>query len=195
MPLASSLTLRKNMFDTFPNLHTERLDLIEIKQDHLEDIFKLFGDSKVTQYYNVTTLTNVADGNKFIEWFQSRFAAKAGIRWGISLKGKRNIIGTIGFNNFSNRHRANIGFDLQSAYWNKGYLTEVLKVVVEFGFKELEINRIEAEVMQGNTASEKVLAKIGFKNEGILRQWMYWNEKHFDMSMYSLLQSEFQVYG
>ena len=71
----------------------------------------------------------------------------------------------------------------------------MLKVVVEFGFKELEINRIEAEVMLGNTASEKVLAKIGFKNEGILRQWMYWNEKHFDMSMYSLLQSEFQVYG
>lgn len=70
-----------------------------------------------------------------------------------------------------------------------------MKVVVEFGFKELEINRIEAEVMQGNTASEQVLAKIGFKNEGILRQWMYWNEKHFDMTMYSLLQSEFQGNG
>lgn len=54
------------MFDTFPNLHTERLDLIEIKQDHLEDIFKLFGDTKVTEYYNVTTLTDVAEGNKFI---------------------------------------------------------------------------------------------------------------------------------
>jgi ribosomal-protein-alanine N-acetyltransferase len=57
----------------------------------------------------------------------------------------------------------------------------------------LKINRIEAEVMQGNYASEKLLTKIGFNKEGILRQWMYWNDKHFDMTMYSLLQSDLKL--
>lgn len=188
----TSSTLTK-MFDTFPNLHTDRLELVEIGQAHLGDIFKLFSDNKVTQFYNVTTLTNEIEAKKFIDWFHSRFKDKAGIRWGISLKGHKNIIGTIGFNNFSKQHRANIGYDLQSEFWNKGYLTEVLKTVVEFGFKELEINRIEAEVMQGNVASEKVLAKIGFKNEGVLREWMHWNDKHYDMTMFSLLQSDFNL--
>ncbi len=114
---------------------------------------------------------------------------------GISLKGRDNIIGTIGFNNFTKRHRANIGFDLQADFWNNGYLTEAIKTVIEFGFRNLDINRIEAEVMQGNVASEKVLAKIGFKNEGILRQWMYWNDKYYDMTKFSLLQSDIRVTG
>jgi ribosomal-protein-alanine N-acetyltransferase len=107
-------------------------------------------------------------------------------------KGTSNIIGTVGFNNFTKRHRANIGYDLQVDFWNRGFITEALEAVIEYGFYELNINRIEAEVMPGNVASEKVLSKIGFKNEGLLRQWMYWNDKHYDINMFSMLQSEFR---
>lgn len=178
------------MLDTFPTLHTGRLALIEIKQEHLGDIFKLFSDNKVTQFYNVVTLTKEEEAQKFIDWFRNRFAAKSAVRWGISLKGHNSIIGTIGFNNFTKRHRANLGYDLQAGFWNKGYATEALKVVIDFGFNELNINRIEAEVMQGNTASERVLTKLGFIREGILRQWMYWSDKHYDMTMFSLLKSD-----
>ncbi len=181
------------MLDTFPTLHTDRLNLVEIKQEHLGDIFTLFGDSRVTQFYNIVTLNNEIEAQRFIDWFQNRFADKLGIRWGISLKSKDNIIGTIGFNNFAKRHRANIGYDLQSNFWNKGISTEALKAVIEFGFNQLEINRIEAEVMQGNIISEKLLTKLGFKNEGVLRQWMYWNDKHYDMTMYSLLKSDLSL--
>ncbi|MEO6818782.1 MAG: GNAT family N-acetyltransferase [Ginsengibacter sp.] len=179
------------MADKFPILHTARLDLVEIRQEHLNDIYNLFNDSSVTQYYNVTTLNNEEEAQKYLDWFSSRFAEQAGIRWGISLKGKKNIIGTAGFNNFTKQHRANLGYDLQTAFWNKGYVTEALQAILQFGFTALEINRIEAEVMQGNTASEKVLTKLGFKNEGILRQWMHWNETYYDMTMFSLLRKEF----
>ena len=181
------------MLDTFPILYTNRLDLIEIKQEHLGDIFQLFSDERVTQYYNIKTLTIENEAQKFIDGFRSRFTEKAGIRWGIALKGQNNIIGTIGFNNFINRHKANVGYDLKVDFWNNGYLTEALKAVIGFGFIQLGINRIEAEVMQGNIASEKVLNKIGFKNEGVLRQWMFWNDKHYDMTMFSLLQSDLSL--
>ncbi|MDB5191310.1 MAG: GCN5-related N-acetyltransferase [Segetibacter sp.] len=66
-------------------------------------------------------------------------------------------------------------------------------MVIEFGFSQLAVNRIEAEVMQGNIASEKLLGKCGFTNEGILREWMYWNNKHYDMTMFSLLRSDFKL--
>ena len=135
------------MFDTFPTLQTARLDLIEIKHEHLGDIFKLFSDNRVTQFYNVVTLISEGEAQKFIDWFHNRFVEKVGIRWGISLKGHDNIIGTIGFNNFTKRHKANIGFDLQVNFWNNGYLTEALRAVIEFGFSQLDINRVEAEVM------------------------------------------------
>jgi ribosomal-protein-alanine N-acetyltransferase len=176
------------IYDTFPILNSDRLSFIEIKQEHLTDLFKLFGDSNVTKYYNLKTFETEQDGQKFIDWYQKRFIEKLAIRWGIALKGNNNIIGTIGFNNFTNNHRANIGYDLQTEYWNKGYVTEALKTIIDFGFNQLKINRIEAEVMIGNLASERILDKLGFAKEGVLRQWLYWNNKHYDMTMYSLLK-------
>ncbi|MEO6948218.1 MAG: GNAT family protein [Ginsengibacter sp.] len=179
------------MADKFPVLHTARLDLIEISQEHLEDIFHLFRDSSVTKFYNVITLHKEEEAQKYIDWFRSRFAENTGIRWGVALKGQKNIIGTAGFNNWTVNHKANLGYDLQSNFWNKGYVTEALEAVINYGFQKLEINRVEAEVMPGNIASERVLAKLGFTNEGILRQWMHWNDQHYDMIMYSLLQADF----
>ena len=133
------------------------------------------------------------EGQKLLDWFRNRFIDGLGIRWGIALKGKPNIIGTIGFNNFTKKHRANIGYDIQSSYWNRGYMTEALQTVIDFGFNELDINRIEAEVMQGNVISEKLLEKLNFKREGILRQWLLWNEQYYDMTMYSLLRTDYHV--
>lgn len=109
---------------TFPTIETERLLLIEIQQEHLQDLFLLFGDDNVTQYYNIKTFQKPEDGQIYLDWFQSRYKERAGIRWGIQLKGEKHIAGTIGYNNFAENHRANLGYDLQSAYWNKGYMTE-----------------------------------------------------------------------
>lgn len=177
---------------SFPILHTQRLDLIEIRQEHLSDIFKLFGDENVTRYYNLLPFQTEQDGQKLVDWFSSRFHEGLGIRWGIALKGNPHIIGTIGFNNYTKHHRANVGYDLQTAYWNNGYVTEALQAVIAYGFNVLEVNRIEAEVMQGNIASEKVLEKLGFQHEGILREWMLWNGRYYDMTMLSLLGRDFR---
>ena len=119
--------------------------------------------------------------------------AGLGIRWGICLEGSDRLIGTIGFNNFTKNHRANIGYDLLTEYWGKGIMSEALEAILEFGFNILEVNRIEAEVMTGNIASEKLLHKTGFTNEGVLRQWMHWNEQYYDMTMFSLLKREFCI--
>ena len=70
-------------------------------------------------------------------------------------------------------------------------MTEALQTIIHFGFNELDINRIEAEVMQGNIISEKLLEKLNFVREGILRQWMLWNGQYYDMTMYSLLRTDY----
>ena len=70
-------------------------------------------------------------------------------------------------------------------------MTEALQAVIDFGFNELDINRIEAEVMQGNVISERLLKNLNFKRDGILRQWMLWNNQYYDMIMYSLLKLDY----
>lgn len=178
------------MFDKFPELHTERLDLVEITRSHYVDFYHIFKDERATKYYNIIPFKKEEEAQKYIDWFQSRYKDGLGIRWGIKLKDKSNIIGTVGFNNYQKNHRANLGYDLQVDYWNKGYITEALSEILNFGFDILEINRIEAEVMRGNTASERVLGKLGFTNECVLRDWMYWNNNHYDMTMFSLLKKD-----
>ena len=178
----------------FPTLITERLYLVEIQQKHLLDIYLLFSDKKVTEYYNLLPLKSEQEGQKLLDWFRNRFKEELGIRWGVTLKGEPNIIGTVGFNNYTQKHRANIGYDLKSSYWNRGYMTEALQAIIDFGFNKLNINRIEAEVMQGNVMSEKLLKKLNFCREGVLRQWMLWNEQYYDMTMFSLLKMEYMEF-
>lgn len=64
----------------FPTLHTERLDLIEIRQSHLNDIFKLFGDEEVTRFYNLLPLKEEQEGQKLLEWFRNRYQEGLGVR-------------------------------------------------------------------------------------------------------------------
>lgn len=174
----------------FPEIETPCLLLTEIIQEHLDDLFRLFGDARVTQYYNIRTFRKTEDRQIYLDWFRDRFHSRQGIRWGIRIKGEEGIAGTIGYNNFTPRHRANIGYDLCSDHWNRGYMSEALTAVMKYGFETLAINRIEAEVMPGNTASETLLQKNGFRKEGLLREWMYWDDRHFDMCMYSCLRRD-----
>lgn len=179
-----------HLFRSFPVLRTERLDLIEIEQHHLRDVFCLFSNPEVTRFYNIITLEQEGQAQMYLDHFRHRFKERAAIRWGMALKGDQRIIGTLGFNSFIKRHRANIGYDLLPQYWHKGLAAEALKAVLDFGFEKLHINRVEAEVMQGNSASERLLEKLGFLKEGVLRQWMLWNGRYYDMSMFSLLRSD-----
>lgn len=182
--------LNQKMNDSFPNLETARILLVELKRDHLDDIFKLYSDPRIEELYDVATMRDKNEALRYIEKFRLRYAERTGIRWGIIIKGVPGVAGTIGLNHIMKRHKASLGYDLRSDFWNKGYITEVINAIVEFGFTGLGLNRIEAEVMAGNCASEKVLIKTGFQKEGVQRQCMYWHEKYYDLTKFSILQSD-----
>jgi ribosomal-protein-alanine N-acetyltransferase len=175
----------------FPVLFSDRFKLVEIKDEHRNDIFELFGDDSVTQFYNITTLQRVEDADAIIDHFRTRFADKKGIRWGIAEPtNEAKILGTIGFNSIIPEHKAQLGYDLKSAQWKRGIITEVIDCVLNYAFNNLNINRVEAEVMPGNYASERVLEKNGFLKEGLFRDWMFWNNRHYDIYIYSILKSD-----
>ena len=173
----------------FPILETERLLLREIIKEDAQDIFNCFSNDEVTRYYGQDTLTSVVQANQFVEFFAKNYIAKRGIRWGIEVKGKPGIIGTIGFNSWLSKHkRAEIGYELHPDYWKKGYATEAVSEVISYGFRELELTRIGAVVFIENKASNDLLIKLGFEKEGVLRKYMYQNDVPFDTNVYSLLK-------
>lgn len=176
----------------FPILQTNRFDLIEINDSHLENIFELYSDQRVTKYFDLIPLKNKSEAQGEVDFYRKRFMDNIGIRWGIAFKNKTEIIGTLGYNKVIKDHKGRIGYDLQYNYWGKGIMSEALEAIVNYGFDKLELNRIEAEVMQGNIGSEKLLTKLQFQKEGILKNWMYWNNDFYDITMFSLIKSDYQ---
>jgi [ribosomal protein S5]-alanine N-acetyltransferase len=173
----------------FPKLETERLVLREITKQDVNGIFACFSNEQVTRFYGQETLENAEQAEAFIEFFSTSFKEKRGIRWGIERKGTKGIIGTIGFNAWSPKHRrAEIGYEIHPEHWRKGYAREALLRVIQYGFNEFGLTRIGAVVFIHNEASNHLLLKAGFQKEGVLRNYMYQNGIAHDTFVYSLLK-------
>lgn len=174
----------------FPELETERLILREIVEEDSEAIFACFSKDEVTKYYGQETLESLEQAKKFVEFFSKNFNEKRGIRWGIERKGTKGIIGTIGFNTWSPKHkRAEIGYEIHPKHWRKGYARESISKIIAYGFYELELTRIGAVVFIDNEASNHLLMKMGFQKEGVLKDYMYQNGVPYDTNVYSFLKS------
>ena len=102
------------------------------------------------------------------------------------------VIGSIGIFRQGNIHRqtAELGYYIAEEYWGKGIMTEAVRQICEYVFRESDIIRIYAEPFVYNIASCRVLEKAGFQYEGTLRSNAVKNGKVMDMKMYSLLKEE-----
>ncbi|WP_435171439.1 GNAT family N-acetyltransferase [Paenibacillus glycanilyticus] len=172
----------------FPVLETDRLLLREITCEDRSDIFACFSNKQVTMYYGQEALEHMDQAQALIDFFSRSYAEKRGIRWGIERKEAKNLIGTVGFNQWSPKHRrAEVGYELLPESWRNGYASEAISAVLQFGFQELKLNRIGAVVFKENVASNHLLTKLGFQQEGILRDYMVQDGKAYDTYIYSLL--------
>lgn len=174
----------------FPELEPDKLILRETTLSDAEAIFQIFSDNDVTQYHNLDTTTDINQVTFLIQQREERFRNKQGIRWGIARKEDNIIIGSCGFS-YGTSFNAEIGYELAKSNWRKGYMTEALKAIIMFGFEKLEFNRIQALVMLENQASIKLLEKLKFTQEGVLRDYGYWKEQYHDLKMFSILKREF----
>ncbi|PIC76149.1 GNAT family N-acetyltransferase [Sporosarcina sp. P19] len=173
----------------FPTLETDRLILRELTNEDAEGIFSCFSNEDVTRFYGQETFKSVVEAEKIIDIFSKNYREKSGIRWGIERKETKGIIGTIGFNAWLPKHkRAEIGYEIHPQQWRKGYTSEAVSQVISYGFDVMGLTRIGAVVFIENEASNKLLGKVGFQQEGVLRNYMYQDGKPYDTYVYSLLR-------
>lgn len=179
-------------FRDFPVLETERLILCEIIQTDASAVLKIRGDYEVTRYNIGQAYTSVTQALDLIKGMTRRFNEGNELRWGITLRDENEVIGMVGFNYWHHwDHRASVGYDLARAHWGKGFMPEALRAVLCFGFERMELNRIEADVSAVNAASIRVLEKVGFRQEGVMREQYFEEGVYYDLLMYSILKREF----
>ena len=185
------------VFQTFPHLETERFVLRRLHFSDAESLFAILADEEVTRYYDDEAFKEISRARKQIEAWAGGYDAHRCIRWGIARREDDIVVGTCGYYGLHGWHRrGSIGFELARSYWRQGIMTEALDAILEFGFREVGLNRIQAVAMPGNEGSEKLLEKLGFRREGVLREYENWGKKGcVDVLMFSMLRSEYEGGG
>lgn len=179
-------------FENFPRLESERLLFRKFYLKDAIDIQLIRSNDAVMSYMDSEYHNTIEDSEKFISKNLERYANKVGIFWAIIDKKEEKFIGDFAFwNIIRENHRAEIGYTLKPEHWGKGYMTETLNRIIEFGFKDLNLNSFEAEINPKNKNSEKALVRIGFKKEAYFKENRYFNGEYLDSEIYSLLEGDF----
>jgi RimJ/RimL family protein N-acetyltransferase len=115
------------------------------------------------------------------------------IIFGVALNENNCLIGLVGLKdiNYINQSAEFYVIIGDRSGWGKGYGTEATKLMVRYGFMELNLNRIQTQDMEENIGGWRADEKAGFKYEGTLREVILRSGKYNDMRVYSLLKSEY----
>lgn len=173
-------------FEPFPVLTTERLILRRISMEDAEELFMLRTNKEVMKYIGRPIPKAVEDVHELINNMNDNTVR---IQWAIALKEKNKFIGTIGYHRIEKEnYRAEVGYMIQYDYWNSGITSEALTRVLDFGFNEMNLHSIEANINPANDISRKVLKKFGFIKEGYFKENYFFDGKFFDTEIYSLMK-------
>ena len=150
-------------FAPFPVLETDRLTLRELSLDDAKAIFGLRTNKEVTEFIDRKTLNNLSESRAFIDLISNLTAHNKGVFWVLESKNNHQLIGTVGLRNFEDEENyAEIGYELDPSYHQKGFMSESFETILKFGFENLELKTIEAFTHQNNTASIALLEKQQF---------------------------------
>ena len=176
----------------FPQLETDRLTLREMTLADAEFYFRHFNNDKIVEGCCFPGPKSLEAAKKELELYCIKpYQENRGIRWGIVKKEDDELIGTCGFYDWNTTaRRAETGYDLEPAYWGRGVMTEAMRAVLEYGYEKMGLNRIQAIIDSENTRSMRLVQRLGFKKEGVLRQRSYFNGEFRDDVVFSLLRKE-----
>jgi ribosomal-protein-alanine N-acetyltransferase len=182
----------KAIDEAYPRMETDRLVLRALLMEDADFIYKEWGDPVVTHYMrDEEPLKSLEHAKEMLRPLQTPEKMPGFKWWGIELKSTGHLIGTCGYCRWDkNHHRAEIGYDMWPEYWGQGLMPEAIQALIRFGFETLELNRVEATTHTENQRSQRVLEKLGFQREGILREFYCRDAIYNDQVQFSLLKSE-----
>jgi ribosomal-protein-alanine N-acetyltransferase len=176
-------------FNPFPELTTERLLLRRITDADLPALFAMRRDRKIMQYIDRPIAVTIDDALALLTKMDDLIDTNEGINWAITIQGKPEMIGNIGYyRSQREHHRSEIGYMMIPECEGKGIMHEAMNACIKYGFGPMGLHTIEGVVNPANDKSIKVLERCGFVREGYYKENYYFNGTFLDTGVYSLLK-------
>ena len=170
-------------------IESDRLILRKMTDDDMEDFYDIFSSEEVGKFVHRMSHESV---EKYFE--KKRNSKPNPFSFAVVLKENNKMIGTCGVKFDESNNCGEISYVFNAKYWNKGYCTEACKVVMKYCFQSAQMNRIEADCLEDNFASQKILKdKLHFNYEGQITNFGFNDAANKAMSFkfYGISREEF----
>jgi len=167
-------------FTPFPFLTTKNYSLRNLMPEDEQEIFALRSSDEINKYLDRPKANTLDDAQSFITKIINGIAENEAIFWVVTPKGGTQFLGSICLWKISREDaKAEIGYELLPENHGKGIMQEVIPRVIQFGFEEMKLQMIEAELSPRNLKSVRLLEKNNFKLAEV-------NEENSDSVVYAL---------
>ena len=165
-------------------VETERLILREMIVEDAPDMFEMDADPEVYKYTGDIIPKSLEETKERIRNYPDYKKYGYG-RWASELKETGEIIGWCGLKYIEDLDEVDLGYRWKPKYWNKGYATEASLACLDYGFNRLNLDQIIAQALEENTASIRVMEKIG------MTYWKQLNTEEDPGLFYRILKSDY----
>lgn len=175
-----------------PELTTPRLVLRRLKKTDYRDMYEYARDHLVTEFLTWHVHPSENYTLRYITYVLPKYRSGEFRDWAVVFKENNKMIGTCGFTSLDFSHNSGeIGYVLNREYWGQGLAAEAIRAVLQVGFLDLNLHRIEAKYIEGNERSRRVMEKCGMTFEGLQRESMLIKENYRTIGVCSILRSEY----
>lgn len=173
---------------------TPRLMLRPFRHADAADLFAMYSDPQVFRYIPIGDWKHVDEAHQRIARDANSMAAGESIRLAVERREDSRVLGEVLlFKIDRDNKRAEIGYALARSAWGCGYVSEALPPLIDYGFRGMALNRLEAVIDPLNGASAKVVKKFGFRHEGTMREQFIVRGEPADGSVWGLLRREWEA--
>jgi [ribosomal protein S5]-alanine N-acetyltransferase len=175
-----------------PELLSPRLRLRATVLDDAEALCAIFGSDEALKHGGRVPLADVEKVREKLAHDMEEARRGETVLWSATERGSEWALGYVGLHHWNQPARcAEVGYALAPAHWGRGYMRELLPLLVRFGFEQMGLHRIEAQLNPTNVASARVVERAGFKLEGVLRdKGVATGSGFYDLAVYALLETE-----
>jgi len=173
-------------------VETERLVLRRFELSDWKDMNQNWVSDHDIQYgYCEPTYETEEEIKGLLNGYIGKYETNETYRWAIILKENNQCIGQIAyFLVDSNNHFGEIEYCVGKAFQNKGYVTEATQAIIDYGFESINFNKVQICHRANNLPSARVIEKLGFHKDGVLRDFFYRDGEYVDRVYYSILRRE-----
>ena len=177
-----------------PPLRGDVTTLREVAVSDVYALFTLFSDPDVMRYWSRPPMTVRAEAEGLIDEIGESFSTRSGFNWMVVQPDDDAVIGTVALFRFEPRHRrAEIGYSLRSDHWGRGLAIEAVTTMLDWAIRTLGLHRVEADIDPRNEGSRKLLARLGFASEGVLRERYFVGDDVSDTELFGLLAEDWRA--